>query len=377
MLAAGLSCLGSASAASAATTGAPANGAELQTAASTALQSFFDMDANVQLNDGYTSINQSQTDIATAAGTAPLASINAATSTDATQLASMLTRHANAAEFTFSQGGPVWDSVKTTVSDLKITAASATEIDATVDVTNVFHIEGQPVNGGPMSISAEENPYTVVLSNVGGQWRLASVELTPIPTGQSAADVVASLTSGGGTGSAIAQPAPAASSKDQVTPNAATAATYYNANAYQYAYDYYQNYNPAYESFSDDCMNFVSQIIAAGGEAEGSVWYPYSASWVNVQDFWVSGRQWYSPDNGVHHPQNSDNSAINPGDLTAWQWSDTMPIDFNHEMYVDNKIGNTLELAAHTNNRWNYPSSSVFADEPAGTYFVAERPNGI
>lgn len=45
-----------------------------------------------------------------------------------------------------------------------------------------------------------------------------------------------------------------------------TASTLSLANARAYAERYYQNYNYYYPSFSNDCTNFVSQILLASGE---------------------------------------------------------------------------------------------------------------
>lgn len=84
------------------------------------------MDAEVQLHACYASVDQKQADISIAAGSTQLASIDAATTEDAGQLASMLTTYANAASYTLSQGGPVWDSAATTLSNLHITSSSTT-----------------------------------------------------------------------------------------------------------------------------------------------------------------------------------------------------------------------------------------------------------
>lgn len=242
-------------------------------------------------------------------------------------------------------------------------------------MSDVFHIAGQPNDGGVFTFSAAEDPYSVVLRYVSSQWRLASVQLVPVPDNQSAtgsvvaADAMAAVT---------AAQAPAlidtTSSLVGVTTDSST---YSIANATIYAQVFYgpynSDYNGQYQAVPNDCMNFVSQIITTGGEAQGSVWYPYSATWVNVEDFWRERRQWSSPDGNTEHPQNSDNSLIHAGDLTAWSWGPNVgnPRPLTHEMYVDAKSGNTLMLAAHTNNRWNYPSSTVFSTEPIGTYFLA------
>jgi hypothetical protein len=59
--------------------------------------------------------------------------------------------------------------------------------------------------------------------------------------------------------------------------------TYNRAGAGAYADAWAMSYNPAYQHFSADCANFVSQSMHdGGGLATESSWYPYSSDWINV-----------------------------------------------------------------------------------------------
>lgn len=49
----------------------------------------------------------------------------------------------------------------------------------------------------------------------------------------------------------------------------------------------YSYYNPAYSYYChQDCANYISQAIAAGGiPSGGTIWYPGSAAWIGVENF--------------------------------------------------------------------------------------------
>jgi hypothetical protein len=332
----------------------------LPAGATSALQSVFAADANAQLNGGSPQ----------AAGAADRSRLVSAQG--AQQLSSIYTRDADAAAYTESQGGPVWDSDTVTLSNATITGSSGSQVNATVDVTEIFHIAGTPHNGTPPTISGEVLPYSVVLNNTGGSWQLQSVAQTsnagePAPTGPVPAFAAR----------AMRLQAHHRLHPRKYTPRA-SAAGYIGNYAVAYAGAWWNGRNPAYQSFSNDCMNFASQIIHAGGENTGPVWHPYTSPWINVESFdGEYGRDWiYAPDGGVVHFRGSDNSQVQPGWLIALNWSGLIEngIAFTHEMFIDGKSGNTLLLAGHTNDRWNWPSTTLFSENP-NAFYVVQRPN--
>jgi hypothetical protein len=326
------------------------------------MQAAFSADSSAQLNAGLgLSSSTDSTNLAT-------------TGAGAGDIRTLTTRDADVAAYTELKGGPVWNSATTTLSDVKVTGVTATTVTVSVDVTFLFHIQGTSnasFAASPLSYTGVENPYTVTLSDASGSWQIGSLTQTPVP----------------------GQPAPVSDNAVQavgrsalgrwhrrrphfrVHPERAVAtAAYSGTNAFNYAYKWWNSRNGAYSSYSDDCMNVASQIIHAGGEATGSVWYPGSDTWVNVTDFYASERQWTTPDNyETHH--SSSNSGVEIGDLVAWTWG----WDWGgptHETYVM-ATGTIFYIASHTSNRWNYPASSEFAYGGDDTFFRIERPKGL
>ena len=55
--------------------------------------------------------------------------------------------------------------------------------------------------------------------------------------------------------------------------------------AVQYAERYWRDYNPAYEAFGDDCTNFISQCLHAGG-------VPMWGQPNRTKGWWYSGKSW-------------------------------------------------------------------------------------
>ncbi len=345
-----------------------ATSAVLPAGALPAMQAAFSADSSAQLNAGLG-----------VSGTTGLTNL-AATGAGTRNIGTIATRDADVAAYTELEGGPVWDSATTTLSNANVTGVTDSTITVSADVTQIFHIEGTSTASfadSPLSYTGVDNPYTVTLSDASGSWQIASLAQTPTP----------------------GEPAPVSGSAAQIrgrealtrwhrrTPHfrvyrervMATAA-YNGDSAYAYALTWWNSpvvgYNPAFAHYPDDCMNFASQIINAAGEPTGSVWYPGSASWINTSEFYDSERQWYTPDNYEVHYSNTSNSDVNEGDLIGWTWgSDWSGPD--HETYVMGfNGGNVFDVASHTNPRWNYPSTSEFAYGGTGTFFRIERPNG-
>lgn len=83
-----------------------------------------------------------------------------------------------------------------------------------------------------------------------------------------------------------------------ITSKASSSFVYDKYAARDYVYKYYENYNSAYARFSNDCTNFASQVVHAGGYAKHDDWYmnklasgdfAYSRSWSLVYDFSIIG----------------------------------------------------------------------------------------
>jgi hypothetical protein len=124
-----------------------------------------------------------------------------------------------------------------------------------------------------------------------------------------------------------------------------------------YAYKYWKNYNPAYRRFKDnDCTNFVSQAVRAGGwrDVSGSS-TSSSAWWYNSStqsQTWTVAHSWYffTKDRPraslVTIKNNSDARKLEPGDILQADWTGNGVID--HAMIVTARDSKTIYLTFHS-----------------------------
>lgn len=106
-----------------------------------------------------------------------------------------------------------------------------------------------------------------------------------------------------------------------------------------------KGYNTAYQSFNpNDCANFISQCLRAGGLSTTSKWKPYTLAWVNTgfhKQYY--GLTEYMYDQGVFFKSNDRNKAF-AGSIVVWT-------DISHVGIVDQNDGVTMTYCAHTTNR--------------------------
>ncbi len=152
-----------------------------------------------------------------------------------------------------------------------------------------------------------------------------------------------------------------------------TTGTYSASSAVTYALHYCgitntsltTGYNKAYEAYSSDCTNFVSQALAFGGWQPvggtcwwcSDAWYYLSAgdhnrsnSWAGVSEFRTfmlnSGRTY----GAVSIPQSlSTIPRFYAGDVILADW--TGDGSWDHAYFVTGQNGDDVWLAAHTTNR--------------------------
>jgi hypothetical protein len=169
-----------------------------------------------------------------------------------------------------------------------------------------------------------------------------------------------------------------------------------------YAQTYYHNYNPAYGSYSDDCTNFVSQALRAGGwpytwsdlgfkqANDDNQWYytandPYvgwsnSNSWSAVKDFHQftvnSGRGTYLSSD--KKSWNVDWAHIVPGDIILVDWDGGGSLD--HSMIVVSTSGKAwgsvtkadVLITQHTTDRIGYHISNDVSAYPNAGWWVMQ-----
>ncbi|WP_458120847.1 amidase domain-containing protein [Paenibacillus sp. Z6-24] len=104
-----------------------------------------------------------------------------------------------------------------------------------------------------------------------------------------------------------------------------------------------ETYNPAYPYYPNDCANFVSQAIRAGGIPTDSVWKSGSQSWLTTGFNGSNGLKQYMVDNKGYFQQGTKATTAAGGFIFARTYS--------HVMFVVANDGVTMLYSAHTNDR--------------------------
>ena len=132
-----------------------------------------------------------------------------------------------------------------------------------------------------------------------------------------------------------------------------------------YALKWDDSDNPSYDSFGDDCTNYVSQILHAGGMPfviRGSVPIGIGADdeWYNIgpnmpHGGWSWTRSWSVADDFIHYFLNDGHATRVPvgswkaGEFVGWVWNDE-PGQIDHVSYIASVKGVTPYFLQHTPN---------------------------
>lgn len=157
-------------------------------------------------------------------------------------------------------------------------------------------------------------------------------------------------------------------------------ATYNRRNAVRYAEQWWNDYNPAFVRFEDNCTNFVSQCLYAGGAQMTSKankqrgwWYEnehkMSLSWSVAHSF-----RWYLSGATSHLRGEEKKSAreLIPGDVICYDFNGNGT--WNHCAIVVAKDTNNEPLvnAQTVNSRyryWTYQNSPAYTDRIQYKFF--------
>ncbi|WP_110928887.1 amidase domain-containing protein [Bacillus massiliglaciei] len=148
--------------------------------------------------------------------------------------------------------------------------------------------------------------------------------------------------------------------------------------AVQYAERWWNDFNPAYHKFEDDCTNFISQSLHAGG-------IPMWGSPNRSKGWWMSGESWsysWTTAHGLYRLLAS-NSGIRTQEVQSageLMLGDIICIDFegdgrfDHSLIVTAKDANGMPLVnAHTTNSrhryWTYEDSSRYSENIVYRFF--------
>ena len=143
---------------------------------------------------------------------------------------------------------------------------------------------------------------------------------------------------------------------------------YNRLRAVQYAETWWNSFNPNYPQFTDDCTNFISQCLYAGGIP---MWGKPNRS----KGWWIEGKSTWSYSWTVAHAfmlmlkaaswtkEVKDPSQLMLGDIICYDFEGDGR--FNHNTIVTGKdeYGNPLVNAHTTNSRmrfWNYEDSTAY-----------------
>lgn len=143
--------------------------------------------------------------------------------------------------------------------------------------------------------------------------------------------------------------------------------------ARDYAITFWQNPNPAYRSFSEDCTNFISQAMRAGGWTDVSGWYRDTRhwwyNWLNQTWSWVGVRHWF--EFALTH---SRRTALLSQPRALWE-GEVLQVDFenngsmDHSMIVTRKTASEIFLTYRTVNTFERSFASLSLAFPNARWF--------
>lgn len=138
--------------------------------------------------------------------------------------------------------------------------------------------------------------------------------------------------------------------------------------AVRYAEQWWNSYNPAYEKFNDDCTNFISQCLHAGG-------IPMTGYPNRTKGWWMRNNLWsyswsvanafrlYLQNNKSRFVERNSPQELLLGDIICYDFEGDGK--FNHNTIIVAKDANGMPLVnAHsTNSRmryWSYEDSTAY-----------------
>jgi len=149
-----------------------------------------------------------------------------------------------------------------------------------------------------------------------------------------------------------------------------TAFRYDRLKAVQYAERWWNDYNPAYKKFAEDCTNYISQCLRAGGAPmrgypnRGSGWWMQNQNWSYSWTV-ANSLRWYLPNSktGLRAKEVSTPDQLLLGDVICYDFEGDGR--FNHTTIVTGRDAEGMPLVnAHTFNcrmrYWAYEDSTAY-----------------
>ncbi|MFJ5715119.1 amidase domain-containing protein [Neobacillus sp. NPDC093127] len=155
---------------------------------------------------------------------------------------------------------------------------------------------------------------------------------------------------------------------------------YNRLRAVQYAERWWNSYNPAYKKFENDCTNFISQCLRAGGAPmrgfpnRGSGWWLQNKNWSYSWTMAHSLRQYLANSkSGLRAREVRGPDELLLGDVICYDFEGDGR--FNHNTIVTGRDANGEPLVnAHTYNSrmryWAYEDSSAYTPNIKYKFFT-------
>ncbi|RFU61981.1 amidase domain-containing protein [Peribacillus glennii] len=155
--------------------------------------------------------------------------------------------------------------------------------------------------------------------------------------------------------------------------------SYNRMKAVQYAERWWNEFNPVYKKFTDDCTNFISQCLNAGG-------IPMWGSPNKSRGWWMRGNNWsYSwtvahslmlllaNGKGIRTKQVPSPKELQLGDIICYDFEGNGRYDHNTIVTAKDRNGMPLVNAHTTNSRrryWAYEDSTAYTPNIKYKYFI-------
>jgi hypothetical protein len=219
-----------------------------------------------------------------------------------------------------------------------------------------------------------------------GTWVIASERLAraeglpPVTDGLPAPSPVFPAPQPDRTAADTVRPANIPSPRGKGDPVATVDAQYDYAAIVDYAYQYATDHNGSYRDYANDCTNFVSQAMKAGGwEQEGSGFLSRknNTKWYYGSRTWTTSYSWAGADNWAKFAQvhSKRTSALAnvwyllPSDVLQADWDTNNNI--NHSMVVTSRTASgEPRLTYHTSDTVNKPLSTLLAQNPHSWWYA-------
>ncbi|WP_245807750.1 amidase domain-containing protein [Halobacillus massiliensis] len=145
---------------------------------------------------------------------------------------------------------------------------------------------------------------------------------------------------------------------------------YNRREAVRYAEQWWDTYNPAYMNFENNCTNYISQCLKAGGAPvwghphRGKGWWyggktwSYSWSVANAMRWYLSGAR-----KGLMASEVQSAKELSPGDIICYDFEGDGRYDHTTIVVSKDSEGEPFVNAHTTNSRqryWNYEDSTAY-----------------